>query len=126
MSIHSGLKLDLLLISSISFIQLLPSELDDNRLMIQYGLITAANPLGQMVMPPIYGFITTKVGSIRMVSIVTAVIFVVANVLCAILTMFPEPARFGLFFLGRLLTGVASGERNKIICLLYTSPSPRD
>lgn len=90
----------------------MPSEDNDKTLMTKYGLITAANPFGQMLMPPIYGYITTRMKSIRMVSLVTGIIFIVGNVICAILSVFPEPARFGLFFLGRFLTGVASANKS--------------
>ena len=74
-----------------------------------YGLVVSMNPLGQMVFSPISGIISNKMGSIRLVCLVTSGLYIFGNLLYAILSVFPEDSRLALLIVARLATGIASG-----------------
>lgn len=66
-------------------------------------------PLGQMIFSPIFGVIANKMGgSIRLICLVTAVVYTLGNILYSILSVFPESARFGLLLVARFLVGASS------------------
>ena len=94
-------------------IQLLPSTAakpgGNERLLELYGIVVSMNPLGQMIFTPISGIVSNKLGSIRLVCLVTSGLYIFGNLLYAILSVFPEDSRLALLIVARLATGIASG-----------------
>ena len=80
----------------------------DEKLLKLYGLVVSMNPLGQMIFSPISGIISNKMGSIRLVCLVTSGLYIFGNLLYAILSVFPENSRLALLIIARLATGIAS------------------
>ena len=68
-------------------------KLDEGPLITMYGWVVAVNPLGQMLFSPLLGFISDRVGSVRLACIVGSVAYVVGNGLYSILSVFPEGSR---------------------------------
>ena len=89
--------------------QLTP-ETDEEILIIRYGWIVSANPLGQMIFSPILGWIAAKTGSVRLIGIVTSAAYIAGNILYATLSAFPTgDSRFWLMLTSRFIVGASSG-----------------
>ena len=58
------------------------TSLDDANLLELFGWMVAINPIGQMIFSPIFGWITNKIGSIRIVCLVTCVIYILGRKYC--------------------------------------------
>ena len=55
------------------------TSLDDAHLLELFGWMVAINPIGQMIFSPIFGYITNKIGSIRIVCLVTCIIYILGR-----------------------------------------------
>ena len=55
------------------------TTLDEASLLKLFGWMVAINPIGQMIFSPIFGWITNKIGSIRIVCLVTCVIYIIGR-----------------------------------------------
>ncbi|XP_047495449.1 major facilitator superfamily domain-containing protein 8-like isoform X3 [Penaeus chinensis] len=71
------------------------------------GWAIAANPLGQMVASPLLGLWGNKAGSNRGAFLTTILLFIVGNILYAILSLFGTAAR-GVMIFSRFLVGISS------------------
>ncbi len=72
------------------------------------GLFISAQPLAQLFFSPLLGFLGTKFGSIRMLSIASTLVLAVGFVLYACVSALSEPRRWYLFT-ARFLVGAAAG-----------------
>ena len=78
--------------------------------MNKYSWVVALNPIGQVIFSPILGFLANKLKGIRLIGIVTSAVFIVANILYAILSVFPtNNGRYAALLISRFLTGATSG-----------------
>ena len=59
------------------------------KVLSRYGWVVAINPLGQMIFSPFLGWLTNKLGSIRIVCLVTCALYTLANGLYASLSLLP-------------------------------------
>lgn len=71
------------------------------------GWVIAANPLGQMIASPLLGLWGNKAGSNRGAFLATILLFIVGNILYAVLSVFGSAAR-GIMIFSRFLVGVSS------------------
>ena len=80
--------------------------------------MVAINPIGQMVFSPILGWITNKVGSIRVVCFLTCILYIIGNVIYSCLSLFPDSHdgwwRSGFMLFGRLLVGISTANQAPI------------
>ena len=83
---------------------------DDSDLVTRYGWVVSINPLGQLIFSPVFGWISNRMGSIRVVCLISSVAYTFGNVLYSILSVFPESSRYGLLLFCRFMIGMASGE----------------
>jgi len=94
------------------------TNLDDAHLLDLFGWMVAINPIGQMVFSPIYGWITNKTGSIRLVCLISCVIYIIGNVIYSCLSLLPDTNdgwyRAGFMLLGRLLVGISTANQAPI------------
>ena len=91
--------------------QLMPHR-TENELTPVYGWMVAANPIGQMILSPVLGALTAKMGGrVRWVGMGCALTFIVGNVLYAIPSMVPEGnGRIAILMVSRFMTGASSGK----------------
>ena len=93
--------------------QLLPSLAqegeDDGDLVTRYGWVVSINPLGQLIFSPVFGWISNRMGSIRVVCLISSVCYTLGNIMYSILSVFPESSRYGLLMFCRFMIGMASG-----------------
>lgn len=61
----------------------------------QYSFVVAADALGNALSSPVCGFVSDRLGSIRLVGIVTHALFVGGNVFYAMLGLIPREGRKG-------------------------------
>ena len=83
---------------------------DEGPLTIRYGWVVMANPLGQLIFSPVFGWIAGRMGSIRLVCLASSASYFIGNVLYSTLTLLDEGVRFGMLMFCRFLIGVASGK----------------
>ena len=95
--------------------QLLPSVRNQEKLMYSYAVLSAALPLSQVFCPTLFGWLSNRMASVRPVGILTGVLGIVASVLMALLSLFPEDWRFELYFLSKFLSGAALSKAPKLI-----------
>ncbi|XP_054085670.1 major facilitator superfamily domain-containing protein 8 isoform X1 [Zeugodacus cucurbitae] len=86
------------------------------------GLIVAANPLGQMIFSPLFGWWSNRIGSIRLPLLCSLVLFTFASGLYSSLEMRPDNVRFWML-ISRFLIGVSSA--NIAVCRSYLSAATR-
>lgn len=81
------------------------------------GLIVAANPLGQMLFSPLFGFWSNKSGSIRIPLLCSLALFTFASILYSSLDFVTTHVKYWML-ISRFLIGVSSGENinNKKKC----------
>ena len=87
---------------------------NDDELVSMYGWLVSMNPLGQMILSPLLGYLNTKAGSSRPAFLITGALFALGNVLYSILSVFPEDSRYTLILLSRFTVGCAVGKEIKI------------
>ncbi|XP_036325798.1 major facilitator superfamily domain-containing protein 8-like isoform X1 [Rhagoletis pomonella] len=86
------------------------------------GLIVAANPLGQMIFSPLFGWWSNKIGTIRLPLLCSIVLFTVASGLYSSLEMRPDNVKYWML-ISRFLIGVSSS--NIAVCRSYLSAATR-
>ncbi|XP_043068503.2 major facilitator superfamily domain-containing protein 8 isoform X1 [Drosophila bipectinata] len=86
------------------------------------GLIVAANPLGQMIFSPIFGWWGNKLGTIRFPLLVSLALFTFASGLYSSLELRPDNVKYWML-VSRFLIGVSSA--NIALCRSYLSAATR-
>ena len=77
----------------------------------KYSWVVALNPIGQVIFSPILGWLANKLHGVRLIGIVTSIVFIIANILYAILSVFPTgDGRYIALLISRFLTGATSGK----------------
>ena len=79
----------------------------------QYGLVVAADALGNMIFSPIFGLISDKMNSVRFTGLVTAGTFALGNAMYALISVIPREGvipnqRVWFCLLSRLIVGVGT------------------
>jgi ceroid-lipofuscinosis MFS transporter 7 len=82
------------------------------------GLVVAANPLGQMVFSPLFGYWSNKMKSIRLPLIASMAIFCISSGIYSTLDLFPNNTKYWMF-IARFFVGVSSA--NIAVCRSYLS-----
>jgi len=100
------------------------TKLPEDNLLSLMGWMVAINPLGQMIFSPILGWLGNRLGSIRLICLVTCVLYIAGNALYASLSLFPNDPndpessrgayRYSFMFLARLLVGISSANQAPI------------
>jgi len=89
--------------------QILPGESEET-VLNKYSWVVALNPIGQVIFSPILGWLSDKLNGVRWIGIGTSVVFIIANILYAILSVFPtNDGRYAALLISRFLTGATSG-----------------
>lgn len=86
------------------------------------GLVVAANPLGQMIFSPLFGWWSNKVKSIRLPLLASIAIFSLSSALYSTLDLFKNDSLIGAkywMFIARFFVGVSSA--NIAVCRSYLS-----
>ncbi|XP_065360293.1 major facilitator superfamily domain-containing protein 8 isoform X1 [Calliphora vicina] len=86
------------------------------------GLIVAANPLGQMIFSPLFGWWSNKIGTIRLPLLSSLALFTVASAIYSSLEMRPDHVKYWMLA-SRFLIGVSSA--NIAVCRSYLSAATR-
>lgn len=86
------------------------------------GLIVAANPLGQMIFSPLFGWWSNKIHSIRIPMICSLTLFTVASAIYSSLELIPDNVKYWMWA-SRFLIGVSSS--NTAVCRSYLSDATR-
>ncbi|XP_061387994.1 major facilitator superfamily domain-containing protein 8 [Musca vetustissima] len=86
------------------------------------GFIVAANPLGQMIFSPLFGWWSNKIRSIRLPMICSLVLFTVASAIYSSLELRPDNVKYWMLA-SRFLIGVSSS--NTAVCRSYLSDATR-
>ena len=91
------------------------TALDNTQLMTLFGWMVAINPIGQMLFSPPLGWLTQRVGSIRLTCIITCVLYILGNLLYSVLPAFPDTnsgwTRAGMMLFARLLVGIGTANQ---------------
>lgn len=82
------------------------------------GFIVAANPLGQMIFSPLFGWWSNKISSIRVPLLVSMAIFSVSSALYSSLDLLKDDVKYWMF-IARFFVGVSSA--NIAVCRAYIS-----
>jgi len=84
----------------------------DEELLEIFGWMVAINPVGQMIFSPILGWLSNKLGSIRLVMYITCCVYIVGNLLYACLSLLPEEnegkSRWLCMLAARCMVGISS------------------
>lgn len=84
------------------------SQLDPSASKEFMGWVVAANPFGQMLFSPLFGWWVNKRGSVRLPLILSLVLFTLASALYSVLEIIPAyPTAW--MVIARFLVGVSSG-----------------
>lgn len=86
------------------------------------GLIVAANPLGQMIFSPLFGWWSNKRASIRLPLLCSLALFTVASIIYSSLELRPPNVKYWML-ISRFLIGVSSA--NIAVCRSYLSAATR-
>ena len=82
----------------------------------KYSWVVALNPIGQVIFSPILGWLSDKLNGVRWIGIGTSVVFIIANILYAILSVFPtNDGRYAALLISRFLTGATSGNQDSFL-----------
>ncbi|XP_076055651.1 major facilitator superfamily domain-containing protein 8-like isoform X2 [Oratosquilla oratoria] len=84
------------------------------------GWVVAANPLGQMLASPLFGFWGNKAGRVRVAFIWSILFFALGNAMYAVLHVFGSTAKYFMVF-SRFIVGVSSASVS--ICRSYIADS---
>lgn len=76
------------------------------------GWFIAAQPLAQLFFSPLLGYMGNKLGSIRILSMISTLVLASGFVLYACVSALPKPRRWHLFT-ARFLVGAAAGLKMK-------------
>jgi len=84
----------------------------DEELLEIFGWMVAINPVGQMIFSPILGWLSNKLGSIRLVMYCTCCAYIVGNLLYSCLSLLPAEnegkSRWLCMLAARLMVGISS------------------
>ena len=98
-------------IKNLLWFQILPGE-SEEVILNKYSWVVALNPIGQVIFSPILGWLSDRLNGVRWIGIGTSVVFIIANILYAILSVFPtNDGRYAALLISRFLTGATSGEK---------------
>ncbi|XP_017843584.1 major facilitator superfamily domain-containing protein 8 isoform X2 [Drosophila busckii] len=86
------------------------------------GLVVAANPLGQMIFSPIFGWWGNKLGNIRLPLLISLALFTFASGMYSSLELQPPNVKYWMLA-SRFLIGVSSA--NIALCRSYLSAATR-
>ncbi|XP_017128563.1 major facilitator superfamily domain-containing protein 8 [Drosophila elegans] len=86
------------------------------------GLIVAANPLGQMIFSPIFGWWGNRLGKIRLPLLISLALFTLASGIYSSLELRPDNVKYWMLS-SRFLIGVSSA--NIALCRSYLSAATR-
>uniref|UniRef100_A0A1A9W744 Major facilitator superfamily (MFS) profile domain-containing protein n=1 Tax=Glossina brevipalpis TaxID=37001 RepID=A0A1A9W744_9MUSC len=86
------------------------------------GLIVAANPLGQMIFSPLFGWWSNKLGTIRLPLLSSLALFTLASAMYSSLELKPHDVKYWMLT-SRFLVGVSSA--NVAVCRSYLSAATR-
>uniref|UniRef100_A0A6P4EI48 Major facilitator superfamily domain-containing protein 8 isoform X1 n=1 Tax=Drosophila rhopaloa TaxID=1041015 RepID=A0A6P4EI48_DRORH len=86
------------------------------------GLIVAANPLGQLIFSPIFGWWGNKLGKIRLPLLISLALFTLASGIYSSLELRPDNVKYWMLS-SRFLIGVSSA--NIALCRSYLSAATR-
>ena len=93
------------------------TNLSEGRLIELFGWVVAINPIGQMIFSPPLGWLTSRIGSIRLTCIITCLMYVTGNIIYSCLSLVSDGEngwyRAGVMLFGRLLVGI--GTANQVI-----------
>ena len=106
-----SLGFSIILTGVFPYMKQLDKHRKEENLLTWYGAAVAANPLGQMVFSPVFGYIVNRLKSIRLICIISAVAYILGNILYSSLSLFPVTARIPLLIFSRFVVGVASGKK---------------
>lgn len=73
------------------------------------GYVVAANPFAQMIVSPLFGWWSNRLGSIRLPITVSLGIFILSNTLYSCLELFEENRKYWML-VSRLIVGISSGK----------------
>ena len=94
------------------------TSLNNKELMELFGWMVAINPIGQMLFSPPLGWLTSRIGSIRITCIITCLLYVIGNIIYACLSLVPDDHegwyRAGVMLFGRLLVGIGTANQAPI------------
>lgn len=82
------------------------------------GFVVAANPLGQMLFSPLFGWWSNKIKSIRVPLLSSMAIFCISSAIYSSLDLFKDDVKYWMFF-ARFFVGVSSA--NIAVCRSYVS-----
>jgi len=82
------------------------------------GLLIAANPVGQLISSPLFGYLANRSKSIRMLCIATGLMNVLGFSLYASVGALPQPRRY-FMVAARFIVGIAAGSIT--LCISYIS-----
>ena len=96
-------------ISPLNYLQLLPEDSEED-LLRKYTWAVAMSPIAQMIFAPIIGYLNNKLGSLRIIILISSAIFITGNLLYSIISVFPSPTgRYAALLISRFLTGASAG-----------------
>lgn len=115
-----ALGFSIVLTGLLPYLRRLTGKQDDELLEI-FGWMVAINPLGQMLFSPLLGWLSNKLGSIRLVMLATCCVYVLGNLVYSCLSLMPGQnegqIRWMMMLAGRLLVGISSA--NLAPCRAY-------
>ena len=91
-------------------------QMDPDASTVFLGLFIASQPLAQLFFSPLMGWLSQKLGSIRILSMVSSLIMAVGFAFFACISAFPEPRRWWMFA-SRFVIGAAAGSIT--LCFSY-------
>lgn len=86
------------------------------------SMVVAANPLGQMIFSPIFGWWGNKLGTIRLPLLLSLALFTIASTIYSSLEVIPAYPQYWML-VSRFLIGVSSA--NIALCRSYLSAATR-
>merc|ERR1712038_1591396 len=106
-----SLGFSIVLTGILPYLRHLTGMKDDELLQI-FGWMVAINPVGQMIFSPILGWLSNKLGSIRLVMYITCCVYIVGNLLYSCLSLLPEEnqgkSRWLCMLAARCMVGISS------------------
>jgi len=94
------------------------TSLEEGPLLELFGWMVAINPIGQFLFSPFVGWLSSKIGSIRITCIVTCLLYILGNVIYSCLSLIPDTQngwyRAGVMLFGRLLVGIGTSNQAPI------------
>jgi len=106
-----SLGFSIVLTGILPYLRHLTGMKDDELLQI-FGWMVAINPVGQMIFSPILGWLSNKLGSIRLVMYCTCCVYIAGNLIYSCLSLLPEEnegkSRWICMLVARCMIGISS------------------